>query len=324
MPIFAGFRGAVSRQWYNLLSMRIAIVGAGALGSLFGGLLARSGLDVLLLDNHPERARHISENGLRFEGISGDLKIPVKATADFSEAAGADWFLICVKAHSTASAAERIVPLAGEKSTVLTLQNGIGNVEKICEFIPPSRVVAGTTSNGANVLGPGHIHHAGAGETIVGELDGSDSERLMEISGIFTRAGLPARASSNVEGLLWGKLLVNVGINPLTAILRIRNGEILERPPALALMRLAVLEAYSVSLKKGVTLEFGDPVMKAEEVAKLTARNISSMHQDARAGRQTEIDAICGAVVAAGRELGVETPINELLWRIIRVKHTRK
>lgn len=303
--------------------MRIAIVGSGALGSLFGGLLAKSGQDVLLLDNHPERAEHISRNGLRFEGLSGDMTIPVGATADFKEADGADWFLFCVKAYSTGPAAEQIAPLVGKSSTVLTLQNGIGNVEKICEFVPPERVAAGTTSNGANVRAPGHIHHAGAGETIVGELDGAGSERIKEIVEAFAGAGMQARTSTNVSGLLWGKLLVNVGINPLTAILRIRNGEILERPPALELMRAAVLETYGVCGKKGIKLEFPDPVKKVEEVAKLTAQNISSMHQDVRAGKQTEIDAICGAVVREGRELGVETPINEVLWRLLGAMGSR-
>ncbi|MFH1539070.1 MAG: 2-dehydropantoate 2-reductase [bacterium] len=304
--------------------MRIAVVGTGALGTLFGGLLAKSGQDVLLLDNHPERAEHINRKGLRFEGISGDLEIPAKATSDYSEAEGADWFLFCVKAYSTAAAAEQIAPFVAEKSTVLTLQNGIGNVEKICEFIPSGRVAAGTTSNGANVRGPGHIHHAGAGETIVGELDGSESERLKKISEVLTAAGFPTRTSGNVEGLLWGKLLVNVGINPLTAILRIRNGEILERPPTLDLMHLAVLEAYRVCLKKGIKLEFPDPVKKVEEVARLTANNISSMHQDVRAGKQTEIDAICGAVVEAGREFDVETPINEMFFKILKAKGSPK
>ncbi|MEW6200606.1 MAG: ketopantoate reductase family protein [bacterium] len=303
--------------------MKTAIVGAGAIGSLFGGLLARSGEDVLLLDNHPERAEKVSREGLRFEGISGEMVIPICATSRFEDSGGADLFLICVKSYSTEAAGKQIAPFVKNDSIVMTLQNGIGNVEKLCEIFSREQVMAGTTSQGANVRGIGHIHHAGRGDTAIGELDGKVSERANRTAEIFTRSGIPTRVSENVTGLLWGKLLINVGINPLTAILRIRNGEILNRPPAVALMHRAVLEAYRVCTGKGIKLEFADPIKKVEEVAMLTKDNISSMHQDVRAGKRTEIDAICGAVVDEGKAIGIETPINEMLWNIVKAIEER-
>lgn len=300
--------------------MKIAVAGAGALGSLFAGFLAKSGVDVILLDIHSDRAAHVSRNGLVIETDSGEETVPIRAAIDFAEADGAEFFLVCVKSWSTAAAAAMLAPFVGPNSAVLTLQNGIGNVEKICGAILPERVIAGTTSNGANVRGVGRIRFAGRGETIVGELDGSTSDRVARIVETFIKAGLPARASTNVSGLLWGKLLINAGINPITAILRIENGGVLERPPAHALMNLAVLEGYKVCAAKGITLEYPDPLKKVEEVARLTAKNISSMHQDVRAGRRTEIDAICGAIVREAKALGIETPINEMFWNILMAR----
>ncbi|MEW5946962.1 MAG: ketopantoate reductase family protein [bacterium] len=298
--------------------MRIAILGAGAVGSLFGALLAESGEDVVLLDNHPERAERVNREGLRFEGASGEMTVRVRAAVDFREGAGADLFMVCVKAYSTPEAARRLAPLVGEKSVALSLQNGVGNVERICEVVPREKVIAGTTSQGVNVKAPGHIHHAGTGETVIGELDSSRTERIENVAATFSRAGIPTRASDNVKAVLWGKLLVNVGINPLTALLRVRNGELLRRPAALALMHRAVLEAYRVCSAKGITLEFPDPIKKAEEVARLTGENISSMHQDVRAGKRTEIEAICGTVAGEAERLGFGAPVNELLLNLVR------
>lgn len=299
--------------------MKVAVVGAGAMGSLFGGYLCAAGHEVWLVDTWAEHIAAIREAGLRIVEPSGEEKVVrPHAVADAGVVGPCELVLVFVKSYHTAEVAGALGPLLGPGTVVLTLQNGLGNVDVLAEKVPRSMLLAGTTGQGANVLGPGRIHHAGSGETVLGELEGAITERLQRLVGVFDGAGLPASASTNVQGLIWTKLLVNVAINPLTAILRVRNGELLEIPETVELMKDAVTEAVLVAERAGVGLSCDDPWAHVEEVTRRTGKNRSSMLQDVEAGRRTEIDVINGAVVREGMRVGVPTPVNLVLTRLVR------
>lgn len=297
--------------------MRVVIIGAGAMGSLFGFFLHRGGVDVRLLDNNPELVAHVTQEGLRIEGESGDQLVSIPITAHPDSIGRADLIIICVKAYDTAQAINDAQPLLSPHSLVLTLQNGIGNVEAIAKVVGEERVLAGTSAHGATVLGLGHVRHAGKGETIIGELGGATTARVQKVVHLFASAGLDVRVTEDVNSLLWSKLLVNAGINPLTALTGLANGELLSRPELRRLMRTVVKEACEVAMRKGIRILYPEPFAKVASVCKATAANISSMLQDVRHGKKTEIDFINGAVVKEGSYLGIDVPINKALVTLI-------
>ncbi|MBW1679694.1 MAG: 2-dehydropantoate 2-reductase, partial [Deltaproteobacteria bacterium] len=300
------------------------IVGAGAMGSLFGFLLHKAGKDVWLLDKHTDLTRHIQKNGLRVEGISGDHQVPIPIATNVDEIQWGNLIIIFVKAYDTAQAILDVRPLIGQESMVLTLQNGIGNVEAISKVAGETKTIAGTTAHGATVLGPGHIRHAGRGETIIGELNGQRTERLDRIQNFFESAGIPTQLTHDVPSLLWSKLLINVGINPLTGITGLRNGELLDFEETREIMHRAVDEAKKVVSRKGIRLMYEDHLRKVDSICQATARNISSMLQDLRKKKRTEIDFINGIISREGNSLGIETPINQALTHLIHCRETQQ
>lgn len=299
--------------------MRVVIVGAGAMGSLFGIFLHRAGIDVWLLDNNPELVAHLQQEGLRVEGLSGNHVAAIPVTASAAEIGGVDLIVIFVKSYDTARAIKEVRPLVHDHSVVLSLQNGIGNVEAIAEVVGKEKTLAGTTAHGATVLKPGHIRHAGTGETIIGELSGASTERLQQIVRLLAASGLKVQVTEDVIAVLWSKLLINVGINPLTALTGLSNGELLTHPELRTLMHRAVKEAHEVVLQKGIRLLYEDPVQKVDSVCGATANNISSMLQDLRHGKKTEIDFINGAVVREGTLLGMDLPVNRALVDLVHL-----
>jgi 2-dehydropantoate 2-reductase len=296
--------------------MKIVIVGPGAMGCLFGHFLARAGHELILLDHRPERARLLQEQGLLVETAAGTLRTPVQVAAQPQAAGIAELCMVAVKAYATRAAAEYSLPVVGPDTQVLSLQNGLGNVEALAEVIAPGRVLGGTTAQGANVVAPGHVRHAGVGETVIGELQGAGG-RAAAVAGIFSDAGLPARTTTDLPGLIWSKVIINIGINALTALTRLPNGKLLDYPGTREVMAAAVLEAAAVARALGINLLYPNPVERVEAVAKATGENISSMLQDARAKRRTEVEQIQGAVVERARALGVATPVNETLLRLV-------
>ena len=292
--------------------MRIAVVGSGAMGGLFGGMLAEAGEEVTLVDVWEEHVRAINERGLRVRGVGGERVIRVSATTNPGEVGSVDLVLIFVKSYDTQEAAADALPLASGETVFLTLQNGLGNAEKIAEVVGSHRVVVGVTAQGSTLLGPGEIRHAGVGATTIGELNGAKTSRILRIKEAFNSAGLDTEVSASILDAVWSKVLVNVGINALTALTGLRNGELLAFPEIRGVMRRAVLEAKEVAEAKGVRIG-GDPVEKVYEVAETTAANRSSMLQDIDRCRRTEIGALNGTIVEMGRRLGVDTPVNEAL-----------
>lgn len=300
--------------------MKIAVLGAGAMGSLYGGMLAEAGNEVVLIDIWKEHIDAVNRNGLKIEGSGGTRVIRnITGVAEPAAAGTADLVLIFVKATATREAARAACVLTGPSAMVLTLQNGLGNVESLCSALGSSRVTAGTTGHGSTMIAPGHIRHGGEGDTVIGEPDGSRGERIEALAALFQRAGIATKITENVMGLIWTKLLVNVGINALTAVTGLKNGRLLDFPEAEELLAAAVAEAAAVAKAKGIRLETEDPIGHARRIARQTAENRSSMLQDVAAGRQTEISVINGAVVAEGKRLGVPVPVNTVLTSLVLI-----
>lgn len=301
--------------------MKIAVLGAGSMGCVYGGILAKAGYDVTLIDVWAEHVKAIQENGLIINENGSEIIIKnIKAVTDPREVGEVDLVIVLVKATVTEQAMEGAKSLIGENTRVLTLQNGLGNIEKLIKVVGKEKVLAGVTEHGANMLAPGRVQHAGTGDTIIGELDGKLSNSLRKIGSVFEKAGLGVCYSNNVMGALWRKLLVNVGINALTAITGLRNGRLIELEETDELLRVAVREAVSIANAKGIDLELADPVEHVRDVARMTGKNRSSMLQDVTKKRKTEIEVINGAIVKEGVQLGISTPVNKVLYNLVRVR----
>jgi 2-dehydropantoate 2-reductase len=291
--------------------MKFLIVGPGAMGCLFAARLKKVGHDVTLLDHIEKRADLINFQGIKVEGILGEYTVQVPTMvgkiSNVPEVA-----VICVKANETKQAAEDIGPLIGTESYVLTLQNGLGNVEIIQEIFGKDRTLGGVTAEGATLLDDGHVRHAGQGDTKFGtEVPTGDA--LTEIVSAFNDAGFKTQSADNVNSLIWGKLIVNVGINALTAITRLKNGRLPEIGGTMAVMEGAVREAVAVADAKDIALPYPEPLGRVVEVCRATAGNIASMLQDVLKQGITEVAFINGAIVREAEALGIPTPVNHTL-----------
>jgi 2-dehydropantoate 2-reductase len=297
--------------------MKTVMMGAGAMGSLFGGLLARSGEEVWLVDNTKEQINTICSAGLTFEEKGKLQIIPMNATSDVASVGKADLVIFFVKTYDTERAASDALVLEKEDTIFLTLQNGLGNEEAICKKIDRKKVMLGVTGHGATLLRPGHVRHAGWGKTFVGELDHRITDRATRIAQMFCKAGIETEASPNIHDQVWGKLVVNAGINALTALTGFKNGQLLDYPETARLMERLVFEAAQVARRKGVHIE-EDPIEKVRKGAEATRENRSSMGQDFDHRRRTEIDAINGAVVREAQALGIPVPFNQAVTDLVK------
>ena len=299
--------------------MKITIVGAGAMGSLFGGLLAESGNEVYLLDIWKEHIETINKKGLWIEGLSGNRFIKIKAVTEPKEINGIpDLIIIFVKSYHTKSAAKNISLLVGKDTSILTLQNGLGNFEILSNIFGSEKVIAGTTSYGATMLSPGRVRHAGIGPTDIGELNGKITNRIEKIAQILSQAEIKTKTSDNVLGLVWNKLLINIGINALGVLIRVKNGELVKGKYSLKLQKKLVEEASEVAKKKGIKLIHQDMFKEVALICEKTSGNINSMLQDVLNKRRTEIDFINGAIVREGKKLNLSTPVNQVITDLIK------
>ncbi len=298
--------------------MRVAIIGPGAMGNLFAYLLSRNhSAEILLLDNNPDRTERIARDGLFVEGVSGEHHVRPAISLDAGTAGPVDLAILCVKGPDTYEACRGTASLFRPDTPLLTLQNGMGNLEEIERALGPGRALGGTTSMGATVLDLNRIRHAGWGETTVGEADGSRSARLNAVLDLFQGAGLEISHTDNLQGLLWSKLVINVGINALTALTRLHNGELVRHTGTRRVMEQAVEEAVRVSRALGVRLLYDRPVDKVASVCEATAGNVASMLQDVLKENRTEVHQINGAVVRLGKEMEIPTPVNEVLLDLV-------
>ena len=308
--------------------MKISIIGSGAMGSLFGGRLALSGQDVILYDVYQEHVDAINNAGLAIEdAATGQVTlVHPKASSDPQSVAGSDVLIIFVKSTTTEEAAAKFKAFAKPDTIALTLQNGLGNEEILRKHFGPQRTAAGVTSQGATFLGPGKIRHAGKGPTHMAMADG-DSKKLGALAAALAAAGFEIHVDQDVAGMVWSKLLINVGINALTALLNIKNGQLLDYADVKSLMADLVTEAVAVAKARGVHLTYDDPIATVYDVAQKTGANASSMLQDFQKSRQSEIDFMNGAIIREAKALGIPVPVNEALTRLVRTMdliHTKK
>lgn len=299
--------------------MRLVVVGPGALGCLVAARLAPVACDgLVLLDHRPRRARLLAEQGLLLEEGGACIRVRPAVSASPGEIGPANVVLLCVKAPALPAALTYVAPLCTPDTLLVFLQNGIGHLD-LC---PPGGGAAafGVSAEGATLVGPGHVRHAGRGETWLGFLGGTTPAarlRLEQVAHCWRRAGFAARVCDNIRERIWEKLLINVGINALSAIHGRTNGQLLVSCALRPRMAEAVREAAAVGAAAGVPLP-PDPLEGVHRVCRATRTNISSMLQDVRNRRRTEIDAINGAVAALGRRLGVATPVNVRLCEQVR------
>lgn len=298
--------------------MKIVIVGPGATGLLLASFLTKIKQDVWLLDKDEERADHLEHKGIKIEGLSGQWEANVKSTCEPKNIGKADLLVMAVKSYSTQEAAEKAKSLVGDDTLVLTLQNGLGNLEVLEEVFGAEKIVGGVTNLGSTLIGVGHIKHAGEGETVIGMSGGRMGVGLRQIREIFNKSGLDCKITKDINAAIWSKLIINVGINPLSAIIRLPNGKLFKNEFIAHLVRDAVKEATKVAKRKRVRLVYDDPISKVESICKSTADNISSMLQDVANKRRTEIDSINGAIVRHAQTLGISTPVNSLLVDLIK------
>lgn len=296
--------------------MKFLVVGPGAMGCLFAARLKRADYNVTLLDYIQERAEQINNQGIMVEGVTGEYTVKVP-TLSGELPSPPDLVLICVKSNKTKEAGQTIKPWLTPETVVVSLQNGVGNLEILEEIFGRERVLGGVTAEGATLLGTGKIRHAGQGETIIGPKGGPNSP-VEKIIDSFDRSGFKTRSVDNVNDLIWGKLIINVGINALTAITRLKNGRLPQLSGTRLIMEEAIKEAVAVVEAKNIQLPYPDPLGRVMEVCEATAGNMASMLQDVLKEKITEIDFINGAIVREGRLRGIPTPINLTLTSLVQ------
>ena len=307
---------------------RVAVLGAGAVGCYYGGMLARAGARVTLIG----RANHVAaiqRDGLWFEspGFAGpgytlpafQGHIPVAASTQTEAVRDAQLVLCCVKSTDTGRAARDMLPLLPPEALVLSLQNGVDNAARLAAVLGPSgaRVASAVVYVACTMTGDGRVRHNGAGHLVIG--DGTDGADLQTLAGQFDSAGIPCRVSDNMAGELWVKLVMNCAYNAISALGRSRYHRIVEDPAALELMRAAVREVLAVAQAAGVRMPPGDHVDAACRLADAMPQATSSTAQDIARGRQTEIAHLNGHVAALGERLSVPVPVNRTLTTLVQL-----
>ncbi len=293
--------------------MNIVIAGPGAVGCLFAALLSARERRITMLDKNRERACELDRNGIRYERDATARRVAVRATIDPDCVADADVVLVCVKAYDTENLMRRIATLIRPETVLVSLQNGIDPLGILARHAGAARTVCAVTAHGATLLGPGHIAHTGIGVTRVAPFQAESDAAARAFAGFLQESGLETVFVADHRRALWSKLAVNAGINPVTALADVPNGGLLEQPDLFDRARRASIEAQRVATAMGIELEYVDAGSELRRICVATAANISSMLQDVRRGKRTEIDAINGAVVRAGRRLGIPTPVNAAL-----------
>ncbi len=297
--------------------MRFCVIGAGSMGSLYGGLLARAGFDVTLIDVWQAHIDAIRRDGLHLDGITGDLRIPIRATSGVEDVPPADCAIILTDANATREASETARRVLAATGFVLTLQNGIGNVETLHEVLGRGRVMGGTSNHSAALRGPGHVTHTHAAPTWIGELDGGSTERLRVTEQALATAGFTPVVVDNITAHIWNKFVLNCGINAISAVTGLRLGELVRTPAVDELQTRILEEVLAVVRAKGVSLIDPDPMRTIKDHC-WKKYNKPSTLQHVEQGKRSEIDALNGALVREARRLGVPVPYNDALTLILK------
>ena len=296
------------------MAQGILLVGTGALATLFAARLGEAGHSVSMLGTWKLGLQALRENGARIMDVEGNERAyKVHATDDPREVSGAKFAIVLVKSWQTERAAHQLKLALADDGHALTLQNGLGNRETLTRDLGTGRVSLGVTTTGATLLAPGLVRTGGEGTISI-----EQNQALAPLEAALRSSNFNLQIVEDAQSLIWGKLVINAAINPLTALLRIPNGELLARPVVRKMMASLARETAEVAAAEHVSLPFSNPVSAVEDVARKTAKNHSSMFQDVRRGAPTEIDAICGAVTKRAELYGIDTPFNRTCWRLVR------
>jgi 2-dehydropantoate 2-reductase len=298
----------------------VLIVGTGAMASLFAARLSAAGFQVSMFGHWSAALKVIREKGIRLLELDGSEVCGAVTT--LNQSTGRQSFryaLVLVKSWQTREAAHQLQHFLTADGVALTLQNGMGNDEILAEFIGEQRVLLGVTTLGATLVEPGVVRSGGDGVILLEETPSPN-----DLADILTCAGFQVKRVADTETLLWGKLVINAAINPVTALLNVKNGGVITNRNAYEIMKAAGEEAARVAKAHGISLPYLDPAIAAESVARQTATNQSSMLQDILRGAPTEINAINGAVVTTGERLGIQTPVNWTLWKLVQAMVERE
>jgi 2-dehydropantoate 2-reductase len=296
--------------------MRIAVMGAGAVGCYYGGMLARAGHEVTLIGRAPHVAA-ILQSGLQLDTRAFQARVSLQASTEASALRGARWVLCCVKSTDTAQAAAAMAPHLEPGALVLSLQNGVDNAERL-QALLGRRVEPAVVYVATEMAGPGHVRHHGRGELVIGPGANSD-----EIAAVFASAGVPVQISDQVAGALWAKLILNCAYNAISAITQTPYGRLVRGEGVEAVMQDVVQECLAVARASGVTVP-GDTWQAVLHIARTMPAQFSSTAQDLARGKRSEIDHLNGHVVRCGQALGIPTPANRVLHALVKLIEGRQ
>ena len=293
--------------------MKIAVMGAGAVGCYFGGLLARAGHDVVLIAR-PAHVQAIRRHGLRMETLAFDVQVVLQASTEASVVRGAECVLVCVKSSDSARAAEAMAPHLDPAAAVFSLQNGVDNAERL-QAVLQRPVVPAVVYVATEMAGPGHVRHHGRGDLVL-----APSPASTALADALAAANVPVQVSDNVAGALWAKLVLNCAYNALSAITRLPYGEIMNSPGLAVpqVMQDIVHECQRVAQASGIALP-ADTLDAVLHLAATMPGQMSSTAQDLARGKRSEIDHLNGYIVRRGEALGIATPVNRLLHTLVRL-----
>lgn len=297
--------------------MKIVVIGAGAMGSVYGGLLARAGSDVTLVDLRADHVAAINANGLKLDGVCGELLVRVLAVVEMPAAGVFDAAIIFVDANSTRAAAATALKVLKPSGYAMTLQNGIGNIEALDDVLGRERVIGGVSMDSAAYRGPGHASYTNSGAVYLGELDSKPSTRTTQMIEALQRAGFQAKFTDRVFDYVWQKFTHNCACNAIAAVTGLRNGEAARTPELDAFQDRVMDEIFAVAAKKGVN--FPNPALRQYIKDHCFLRyNKPSMLQHMEQGRRTEVDALNGALLREAKAFGIAAPYNESLVALVK------
>ena len=295
--------------------MKVAVMGAGAVGCYFGAMLARAGHAVTLI-GRPQHVEAVNRRGLYLDSKSFQEHVPMSASTEAAAVAGSDVVLFCVKSSDTEAAGRQIAPHLGEKTVLLTLQNGVDNAERLQAALP-QEVIPAVVYVATEMAGAGHVKHHGRGDLVIGASASSEA-----IAAQLIAAGVPVTVSDNANGELWVKLIVNCAYNAISAISRMPYGQMVEGDGVPAVMDDVVMECLAVAKAAGVIVP-GDVRASVPGIARAMKEQFSSTAQDLMRGKPTEIDHLNGYVVRKGAALGVPTPVNRVLHSLVKLLESK-
>jgi 2-dehydropantoate 2-reductase len=296
----------------------VGIVGAGAMGALFGAHLAEAGGDPILVDVDPAVVERIGADGVAVRRGADTRHVPVRATTDPTGEPPVDVLLLFVKCYATDAALRLAAPLIAGETLVLSLQNGWGNADRVAAFVPRDRVFAGVTYHSATLLSPGVVDHTAVGRTYLGPIAPEATSQAQRISSLLEAAGLEAAVDEEIVERIWGKLVLNASANPIAALTGLRAGALVEVPEVLSLIQDLAREVVAVGQAGGHDLDADHALADVHELLVKAGPATSSMRQDVEAGRQTEIDVMNGAVLRAAEASGIEVPLNRVVHSLIK------